>query len=273
MTRLMIIGSSHVGAYKNASDAFALRYPQVTLTFFGVRGPLFLTGKTDDQGRFTPPVRSKKDRAFVTATNGTLVADTQDADHLLVVGHRFGFLNIATLLEDHDILEGIRTGRPRLLSEALLRDVTQTLTRTAVDKAAAAFATTKTPMTFAMAPYPASSIVERGDDYALARSLRLFWARPDAVWVFDLWRTALRAALADHGHGLLEQPDVLNDGPHATKPEYAALALGLDGDTLQKTDHRHMNADYGLAMLCGLADTTLGLGPGADTLTPTERIA
>lgn len=267
MTRILVIGSSHVGAYKNASKAFVAKRPDITLDFFGVRGPLFLSGKMDKRARFSPPIRSDKDRDFVMATNGALKADTAGADHVLVVGHRFAFPQIATLFEDHDILEGIRTGRPRVLSEAMLREIIESITKEAVDDAAAAFSPCAAPVTFALAPYPASSIVERGSSYALARAMALFWARPDAAWVFELWQDTLRRAVTAHGHQLLDQPDTLNDGPYATKPEFAARPRGLDGDKEGKVDHRHMNADYGLAMLCALADTL-------DATTPlNERIA
>lgn len=271
MTRVLIIGSSHVGAYKNAAAAFGALYPDVTLDFFGVRGPLFLSGTMDANGVFTPPWRDDKDRDFVQQTNGTTTADASSCDHLVMLGHRFGFKNYAALLEDHDILEGIRTGRPRLISEDFLKETIATVTDAAVAEATDAIAPADKPATFIMAPYPAASITERGDTYELSRLLRLFWARPDAAWVFDMWLTQVNSALTARGHHLLAQPDTLNAGPYATKPDNAnrASALG-DGNTL-KTDHRHMNADYGLAMLGAYAQTHLGLTPQVTPAPPTQR--
>ena len=50
MMRVLIIGSSHVGAFKTAAPAFAALHPHVQLDFFGVRGPLFLAGNLDASG-------------------------------------------------------------------------------------------------------------------------------------------------------------------------------------------------------------------------------
>jgi hypothetical protein len=274
MTRVLIIGSSHVGAYKNASDAFSALYPEVEVSFFGVRSPLFMEGRMNGQKRFAVKPRDAKDAKFVTATNGALDVDASAQDHLLMVGHRFAFTDIATLLEEHDVLESVRTGCPRVISETMLRDVIGSLITTTVEQATSAIAPFGKRAVFAMAPYPASTLVERGQGYAMARKLGAFWARPDAVWLFEMWRDALITALEAQGHGLLEQPQMLNDGPFATKPQFATQAAALNGAQLGKTDHRHMNADYGLAMLCTYAEAHLGLPPKLGDEPPmNERIA
>ncbi|MEP5730613.1 MAG: hypothetical protein ABJL67_14715 [Sulfitobacter sp.] len=277
MTRLLIIGSSHVAAYKNASDTFAAEQPDIDITFFGLRGPLFLTGQIDDKGVFVPPYRDDSDRSLAETTNGQATIDASGYDHVLMVGHRFAFTHFPVLLEDHDILGGMRTDRPRLLSEAMLYDTITSVTQTSVDEAAAAVANLNRRVTFAMAPYPATSITERAPGFELARLLQTFWARPDAAWVTEMWLTALRAALSNHGHHLLEQPEALNDGAFATKPAFASQAAAMAGDTLGKTDHRHMNADFGLAMLRAYADTILGVSEAPNnndtSKTLNERIA
>ena len=135
MTRVLIIGSSHLGAYKNAAAEFGTLYNDVHVDFFGVRGPLFLTGKMNAKGVFTPPCRDEKDRAFVTATNGAITVDASGYDHLVMLGHRFSFNSFAALLGDHDILESIRTGRPRLISEAMLMDTITAVTDAAATEA------------------------------------------------------------------------------------------------------------------------------------------
>lgn len=273
MTRVLIIGSSHVGAYKNAAEQFAAIYPQVELGFFGVRGPLFLTGKMDKNGVFTPPLRDDKDRDFVAATNGGHAVDASGYDHILLVGHRFDFNAVAALLEHHDILEGVRTGRPRVIERAFFEEVLARAVTASVDQATAPIAAYGRPATYAMAPYPAHSITERGAGYDLARLMGAFWNRSDAGEIMDQWLGAVKEALSAKGHTLLQQPEALNAAPHATRPEYAARAAALDG-ALGKTDHRHMNADYGLAMLCAYAETHLRLNPlGADHIDCKERSA
>lgn len=274
MTRVLLIGSSHTAAYKNASERFAALYPSVTLDVFGVRGPLFLAGKMNKRAVFIPPYRDKKDRAFVVDTNGRDTADASGYDHVLMVGHRFEFNVLAGLLENHDLLEGMRTGRAHLMSETLARDIIAAVTQKSVDDAAAAIAPYGKPVSFALAPYPASTITQRGDTYSLSRTLRLFWERPDAKWLYETWLAQVHNALGAHGHRLLEQPAALCDGPYATKPEFAKSAAGFNDETRAKTDHRHMNADFGLAMLCSYAETHLGVSPHISGKTALkERIA
>ena len=99
MTYVLVIGSSHVAAYRAAAEAFTAMHPGITLSFFGVRGPLFFGGRVDKAGVFKVPLRDDKDRAFVKRTNGTTRIDTTGADHLLMVGHRFAFPGFPVLLE------------------------------------------------------------------------------------------------------------------------------------------------------------------------------
>ena len=261
MTRVLIIGSSHVGAYKSAAKRFGALFPDVETAFFGLRGPLFLTGRMNAKGRFKAPFRDDKDRAFVKATNGTLVAEAAGFDHVLLVGHRFGINNVITLLQSHDILEGVRTGRAHVISKAFLQEAITAISEAGVADAAKAVDAFGRPATFAMAPYPASSIVERRETYELARNLARFWTRPDAASVFGMWYDAVQTALQARGHRLLTQPEALNAGPFATKPEYATRAAALDGALVGKSDHRHMNSNYGLAMLSTYAIDHLGLAP------------
>ncbi|KIN63831.1 hypothetical protein Z946_2705 [Sulfitobacter noctilucicola] len=274
MTRALIIGSSHVGAYRNAHDTFGSLCSDLTIEYFAMRGPLFLMGKLDGTGIFTPHFRNDDDRALVTETNGQEVVDTTEYDQLLMVGHRFAFNSIAALLSEHDILEGARTGRARLISTEMVKETIQVVTQASVKEAVDAIRDCGRAASFAMAPYPASSIVERGDDYPLAHTLRLFWEHPDAHLVFDLWIEEVERALRAEGHRLLRQPATLCDGPFATKSQFATRASDATGGTLANIDHRHMNADFGLAMLCEYAENHLGLVSGIREQTaPTERIA
>lgn len=263
-----------MGAYRSAQDAFATHFPEASLAFFAMRGPVFLMGQMDAAGVFHPKFRDDADRVFTKDVNGAEAVDTSAYDNLLLIGHRFGFNNIASLLEHHDILEGARTGRAHLMGQAMVEDTIIDVTEKAVDSAVASIAAFDRPATFAMAPYPARSILERGDDYALARLLRIFWEHPDAAWVFERWLAEVVRALEAKGHRLLAQPEPLCAGPFATKSEFAARAAGFGDATLAKTDHRHMNADFGLAMLCAYAENHLGLVPHpGDATPPNERIA
>jgi len=256
-----------VGAYKNASEEFEALYPGVKLSLFAVAAQLFRKGAINAEGAFAPHFRNEDDRTTTIRINGSETADISGADHVLLVGHRFAFGNIIDLLEDFDVMEGVRTGRPKLISETFLKEIIETLTTIDIDRALAVAKGYDGSATFVMAPYPASTIVERAPKYAAARVFDQFWGRPDAVWIFEYWLAFLQQALEARGHRLLMQPEELNAAPYATLPEYALRPTDLEGGTLPRTDYRHMNADFGLAMLREYADKHLGLSPHEDAQT------
>lgn len=263
MTRVLIIGSSHIGAYKSAATAFEEKYGGVTLDFYPLRGPQFLGGTIKQDGFFHPSYRSDQDRDFVRATAGQTEIEVTGFDHLLLVGHRFGVTTLPELLKDHDILGGIRTHRPRLMTEEMVKDSLAALVENYVGSANKAVSAYGRPVTFAMAPFPARSLTEGDAVSDFAQLIQSFWQRPDAGWVFDLWRDMVRRKLAAEGHHLLDQPEALTAGPFATPSEFTKRAVTMDGSPLGKTDHRHMNAYFGLGMLSAYAEDILGLpAPG-----------
>jgi hypothetical protein len=249
--KALVIGSSHVGCLRGAAEGFMADRPEVTLAFYGVMGPNFLPGTIGKDQVFQPRFRAgdSKGRDFAIEVNGTDSIDTTPFDHVLLVGHRFGFDRIAGLLAENDLLEGARTGRPRVIPQALLNDAIRTVAGDAVERFLRK--TRGRPgLSVALAPYPATSVVESTRAPDLARICRDFWAHPDAQGFFDAWLGFVESRLADGGHRLLHQPRETVAGPFATIADYASGRRTMSGESTDaETDHRHMNADFGRLVL------------------------
>lgn len=249
MTRLLVLGNSHVGALRMAKDAFRDRHPGVETTFFAAPGAHFLRGRTGADGIWRPHMADDRARDIIMDINGATECDLSGYDAILIVGHRFGPNLLAEILTGHDVL-----GLPGRGAEAPEGRVS----RRFVEQAAEAWIEESTrlvarrlgnahPFILTDAPHPTDRIGTRGDDYGrLATCLQ---THPAAGMLMDFWTDRVRAAVTAHGWGFLPQPAVTMSGPAATRPEYAEAAATGHGIPSDLSDHRHMNGDFGLAML------------------------
>ncbi len=253
MTRLLIIGSSHVGALKNAEETFLAGRPDLALDFFGLRAPAFLKSRMDAEGVFHPPEQDEDGRDLILKANGALTVATAGYDHVMLIGYRFGFPEVASLLERHDILGLTDAGHPATIDLALVEDMIDTMISASLGEVLAALAPANRSLTMCLAPYPSKSIASRAPRMELARELVAFWDHPGANHVFEMWLSRLRSQIEAAGHTLLEQPYRTVAGPFATKPMFARAPDNFDGSAMKGTDHRHMNAEFGLTVLTSFA--------------------
>lgn len=247
MTRVLIIGSSHVGALKRAAPEFAERHPGLDLEFFGVRGPCYLGGRFKD-GVFNPAYGREKDRELALATNGALTVDATGYDAVLMVGHRFGFPGVLAMLENLDILEGGRSARQGLVPQTLVDEVIAHITSADGDALRAATEGFG-PVTVALAPFPSPGISAFAGRQDLGRMVTAFWQHPEAQQVYDLWREEVTHRVTTLGHDMLWQPAETISGPYQTREEFALNAADHNAGEMPGADHRHMNAAYGLKLL------------------------
>lgn len=262
MTRLLILGSSHVAALKMAAPAFAQRFPQIDLSFFASPAPTFRVGRVNDRGVFSPNCSSQQDIDFVQTVNGAQEVDLTAHDHVLISGFRFNLGHAAALLMQHDILEGTDTGRPRVCSQAFVRACIDASIEDEVALVTQCLGDNRN-YTLTDAPYPAETITARSADYAPARVLGHFMHHPDAQGMFDYWKQRVAQRVTGLGYGWMPQPADTVAKPFATSGPYAAAAPHLTGDKMGWVDHRHMNADFGLRMLETFATEHLNLVPKA----------
>lgn len=259
MTRVLILGSSHVGALKRADAAFRDQNPEIETDFFAVKAPMLRRGRAED-GIFRPYLHDDEDRALLMTLNGREEVDLRDYDQTLVVGFRAGPLDTVDLLRTHALLGDGEDKRPFRVSEEF---VIAWLARMADDWGSdieSRFGQAPRCV-FTVAPYPAESLTERAGEMNLAKRFKAFRDDPHAAMIANCWSAAFETAMTSRGFGYLAQPDDTLAGPYATRAEFAQQGTDADGTPLDQTDHRHMNADFGLRMLSQFARQHLNHNP------------
>ncbi|MEM8731804.1 MAG: hypothetical protein AAGF79_17985 [Pseudomonadota bacterium] len=263
MTRALVVGSSHIGALRGAAGEMATSYPDLDVQYFGVMGPNFLLATLGKDQLFRPRFRRKDvgGREFALKVNGADHIDTSAFDHVLSVGHRFGFDRMAALLAENDVLEGARSGRARVIPRQLLSEVIETMAGESTDIFIKRMRG-RAGLSVALAPYPSTGIVGMTKAPAFARICAALWAHPDAEAFFHDWLRFVDRRLEHAGHRLLPQPAATVAGPFATKPAFAVNRRDMKGGAVAaEADHRHMNAAFGQCVLDAFARQHLGLTP------------
>ncbi|MCU0825938.1 MAG: hypothetical protein MUE52_00680 [Tabrizicola sp.] len=260
MTRLLILGNSHTGALRRGDDAFLRAYPGVQTGYFAAPGTLFLRGQVDEAGRFSTLAATEATRKTLIDMNGALDCDLNDWDQVLVIGHRLRFTSVAGLLNRHDLLEGSRTGKGQAISWALVMATVQAQIEDFLRTIRGKFPVSPN-ITFFAGPFVASSIVERAPSYALAQTVVEHLGHPDLAEIYDWWVDQCEAAVTGVGFGFLRQPDSTLDGPGLTHPRFAVPKASDGTPAPAPIDHRHMNGDFGFAILSAFAQARLGLTP------------
>lgn len=253
MTRLLIIGSSHVGALKNAESLFLTGRPGIEIDFFGLRAPAFLKSRVDADGVFHPPEQDESGHELILKANGAPTVLTAAYDHVMLIGYRFGFPEVASLLQNHNILGVNPAGHDGTIDMALVEDMIDAMIDASLREVLEALAPANRSFTLCLAPYPSKGIASRAPKMELARELVAFWDHPGAAQVFEMWLSRVRSRIEAAGHVLLDQPYRTVAGPFATKPMFARAPENFDGSAMKGTDHRHMNADFGLTVLTSFA--------------------
>lgn len=260
MTRFLILGSSHVAAMKQAAPLFAERHPDVELSFFAAPAPAFRVGRVGSKGYFTPKYRSKGDRQLARQVNDALSIDLTAFDQILVSGFRFSLGDVAKVLLNFDILDGTDTGKPQKCSPNFLNDMIDHLVTREMNLITNCLGENRN-FTITDAPYPAESIGTRTGEYGPAEALNAFMDHPDSQDLFQHWKNRVAANIAAAGYDVLHQPMDTVAKPFATHSKFTAAAPHMNGKELGWTDHRHMNAEFGLHVLEAFTEKHLNPTP------------
>lgn len=251
MTRLAIIGNSHVGAIKRAWDVaprpegielafFAL--PQIHLRQFRLNRKLlrFAAG---------PDASAREDfMRMVTQVNGAPSIDLGGFDAVMLYGGTTLQAEIVRLMNDYDI-DGLRAaGAPRRMSRPAFDAVLAGLAEISLPRPF--WRGTRIPR-FAVFPRPIPSAGATTSDSPHFSGWARIAARPDgAREIFDLHFAAMAAAHARKGIDFLRQPAA------TLEPNGLTNAIFTKGSTRLRanrphpaTDFGHMNARYGALCL------------------------
>lgn len=240
--RVLVIGTSHSGAVKQARREIAFRWPDIELTFFGLPGGHFDASKMHSDGMFRATEKAERMSKLI---NGTTFVDITKFDHVFVVSHSFSVRRFLGLFTHYDVVEWPTRRILPLISGSYLADLLD-----AFEAEFAADIRRQFPelenITVAAAPFPAASVSTIGDNFeTLFHNIA---QHPEAQTAFDLFGEMQGNAARRAKVGLIKQPPRTVHAPFLTKEEFAHGAKDFHDPDRPASDKRHMNAKYGLAL-------------------------
>lgn len=254
--KVLILGTSHVGAFQAALPEIEARFPALNIALFGVPGKAYWQAQYRD-GVFA---LSAADRGLSWIKERQV--DLSGFDAILLTGLRFGFTYAARLITTHDIVEARqRRGYP-LMSRAAMRALLAGLTQ---DRAARVAARFGTDARLTLMPAPAPLARSSQDGPAQEHALSLMEGLTHGAQMVAHYEQCLADAVQARGYRFAPQPETTLAAPFMTRDSYA-LQTQLDE---KRPDNRHMNADYGFAAFSRYAEEILGLAPLEDRQTET----
>ncbi len=267
MTRLAVIGSSHMGTVRQSDAAIRAACPALEIGYFGMPGAPFQRISVDEAGI----LRVRADAAeadTIRAINGCDHFDLNGYDLIWVIGPRFGLGHILRPLLKLDILELGRTGAAQSVSwglyQAHIRAEVDAITASMRAKLGGDARVTLTP-----APYPAETARRRGPHHEPPLANILNHPGRDRIFAHYEAEIARSVAAAEFGH--LAQPAATRSAPFATDPAYLRGAVDFRDGSAPAKDLRHMNAAYGLACFAAFAQLHPALGCSIPTSTDSEK--
>jgi hypothetical protein len=243
MTRICIVGNSHVAALKLGWDKIAGDHPGIQVTFFGVPGR-WLRALDLGEGTVTPKTAKHK-RHFERLSGGMDTITVADYDLFVVVGLELSIFRWVNFYKDNRQLPfNLELGTPQILDAEVFDLCRGNIFRgTSGDvvyqglKATGAGRVLVCPQ-----PFP-SPVVERRD---------AFFAQMMAVEGQDRVAEAYRTdmARAYDAENLLWQPEDTLAGPLLTDLAWSQGSVRINLNAPHgEEDYQHMNPAYGQRML------------------------
>ncbi|SEV89854.1 hypothetical protein SAMN04488515_0129 [Cognatiyoonia koreensis] len=239
--RVAVIGSSHVGAIKEALPQIRAAYPTVRLDFFAVPGGVFRRCVLRGEVFRTKP-QSDAEAAMILQVNGTLSCDVADHDHIWVVGYRFAYGAV--------LQAWINNNDPQTEMLAALGE--------SVERIATQFGPDRR-ITLTPAPYPSLRTRAPGPKHEM-RMARI-QRHPERDAIFTAYETALTQFVKTAGYHCVLQPADTRAAPFATDNRFLIGAKDFQHGQPLQGDLRHMNHSYGRAVFAAFAEQRLGLMP------------
>ncbi|WP_137699620.1 hypothetical protein [Marimonas lutisalis] len=240
MTKLAIIGNSHVGAYVEARTAIEAAFPGLDLSFFVFPRHDLKSARHDETGLL----------AAVGEHNTALPTeiDLSAQDGILVVGQPFGMIGLNALLAAADVLGWADTGKSRNISPALFAAYLGNAVNLAARRLMKYF---RDDGRFAYAPQPlVTDLAEAGSSKMASLA-----AHPEAARIFPLWHDALARVARELPCRIVPQPDHLRDSAVFTPRRLARTAALPREKTPGPADHIHMTPEYALEHFRAFAET------------------
>ena len=257
MTKLAIVGSSHVGAIRQAAPRVLAEYPGLQVGWFALPGAPFRRMQVDGDGVLQFEAANGAEKQTARRVNGDICLDLKGFDQVWVVGNRFEFGRIMRLFLEHDVLEWPSTGAKCTMSEAFGLRVLNTLIKRSCDRIKGRFGD-DTRVVLTPGPYFSETALTEGVGFD--KWMSALFVHPHAAKLEALFEATIRDQLAARGYGFLPQPAETRALRFATKAEYLSDARDFRDLDRKLADLHHMNADYGYALFKSFAELHLAKG-------------
>lgn len=251
MTKIAIVGTSHVAALKLGWDEIASDHPDVSIEFLATKASNFGAFRLYGDLTFGLRKRSLQKKALLEKKYGKSSIELGKADAVLFAGVGSAFSRFSELISAVDV-SGIReTGAPTLLSkescDALLRGIVRD------DLPEDSWRNWNGPPLFlSYPPIPTEDCGEIVNESAMQRFGD--WSRivnnpaglrPLLSLLFDI----AEEELAKAGIRFLRQPEETRTEIGMTRPELKTGAARVGGEEFSKNNFNHMNSQFGTLML------------------------
>lgn len=251
MTRLAIVGNSHVGALKRAWDEMEPKPEGVELAFFAVPDRLQRRFRLSDDLVYAPGPRTRSERPEIAEAaekiNGASSIDLAPCDAVVLYGGSLFQSELATVIGTYDV-DGCRAaGAPRRMSLAAFEAFCESYAEAALP--ASRWIGTRIPR-LAVFPRPLPAEGAEMSSDPLFAPWSAVAARPEgARAMVERIFTAMAAAHARHGIDFLRQPAETLTPIGLTSGEYTKGSSRLNSERHPDEDVTHMNALYGALCL------------------------
>jgi hypothetical protein len=248
MTRIAVIGNSHVAALKMGWDIIEQDYPHLDIVFFASVGKA--TQDRELKGKvfgFLGPKPSPHEIIFGNHTERSI--NLAEFDHVLRAYEPRKESLLSGVLEDTVVDGWPKDGREHHMSLSAFEALVEHTAKHQLSSPS--WRNWSTPkLTSCPAPYPDERCVNHERPARIAR-WRVLAKRPDELlWLREMYVEKHRAWAAKHNIDLLMQPEETIAENGLTKTFYSEGSFSMDANEMEtKEEHVHMNAEFGKLML------------------------
>jgi len=241
MTRICVIGNSHIAALMLGWKQMECDYPSTRFTFFGAPGTQMRNLKISP-GSLVPTTAELREHIMRTGSNAEIKGDY---DIFLICGLQFNAVQIAPLYAEYRAEAFAKDSRTPISDECFVRSLQGCLGGTlAVKTITKLHQVTSAPIALIPQPFPGEMV----NGSLLFGNVRDNRSGESIAKLFD---TACRRLARDLDVQIVFQPEFTKSGPLHTKAAYSAgsIKFGDLNTKLPKHESMHMNVDYGVVML------------------------
>jgi len=238
VTRIAFIGNSHLTAFKDAQSVIQQRFPNLSLSYFGLPNEVFFQSE-HLKGTALNLSRPVSEMPYqVIDPDGAHALDLDAFDLVVLTSHSFYMMHVLTGLAGINVLgkRPASDGFP-LVSLPCVTDMITDIVQSYATRLRKFFPRS-THLMVVQTAYPS---IEAVDESPVLAALQ---RQPDLAHLFQLFNTAVQEQCHAEGVSLFPaQPDHLHS-PFFSKPEYARQRSKAADAPITLADYTHMNADY-----------------------------